>query len=109
MEIVLKQKSSNATLLKIDLGEDGVATPSDLSTLVFPPVEGHKGLIVSGFPQYAVMAVGCHYKNNCKWIAVFDPKINPKSPSVVVVWSLDSDYRNGDVIPLESCGLDSPV
>lgn len=108
MEIVKEQESGIATLLKIDLG--GLqASPKDLVDLEFPAIVGSKGLVISGFPQYAALSVACEYKNRCSWIAIVDPKVNPDSLSAVVVFSLNREYRRGDVVPLLSCGLSSPA
>lgn len=106
IELVKEQESGIATLLKIDLG--GLqASPKDLVDLEFPQIAGAKGLVISGFPQYAALAVACEYKNRCTWIAIIDPKANPVSLSAVVVFSLSREYRKGDVVPLPSCDLGS--
>jgi hypothetical protein len=109
IELVKEQESGIATLLKIDLG--GLqASPKDIDyELEFPDITGSKGLVISGFPQYAALAVACEYKNKCRWIGIVDPKVNPESLSFVVVFSLDREYRRGDVVPLEKSGLSSPA
>jgi hypothetical protein len=108
IELVKEQESGIATLLKIDLG-GSQASPKDLIDLEFPEIAGAKGLVISGFPQYAALAVALSYKNHCQWIAILDPKINPESLSAVVVFSLIREYRRGDVVPLQNCGLSSPA
>lgn len=106
IELIKEQESGIATLLKIDLG-GSQASPKDLVDLEFPQITGSKGLVISGFPQYAALAVALNYKNHCSWIAIVDPKANPESLSAVVVFSLSREYRRGDVVPLSSCGLSS--
>ena len=108
IEIVKEQESGIATLVKIDLG-GSQASPKDLVDLEFPQITGAKGLVISGFPQYAALAVALHFKNHCQWIAIVDPKANPESLSAVVVFSLNREYRRGDVVPLLNCGLSSPA
>ena len=108
IELVKEQESGIATLLKIDLG-GFQASPKDLVELEFPAIVGSKGLVISGFPQYAALAAALNYKNMVNWIAIVDPKANPESLSAVVVFSLNREYRRGDVVPLSSCGLSSPA
>ncbi len=108
IELVKEQESGIATLVKIDLG-GSQASPKDLVDLEFPAIAGAKGLVISGFPQYAALTVALHYKNMCSWTAIVDPKANPETLSAVVVFSLNREYRRGDVVPLSNCGLRSPA
>lgn len=108
IELIKEQESGIATLLKIDLG-GSQASPKDLVDLEFLEIAGAKGLVISGFPQYAALTVACEYKNKASWIAIVDPKVNPESLSAVVVFSLNREYRRGDVVPLSNCGLGSPA
>lgn len=103
MKLTVKQESQEAILVQIDL-EGTTASPSDLAELTFPQISGGKGLIISGFPQWAAIAVAAYYKNMFKWIGVIDPKVNPEDLSAVVTFSL-SPYSIGDVISLSELGL----
>lgn len=107
IELQIEQESGLATLLQINLN-GSQANPSDLADLEFPEVEGSKGLVVSGFPQYAAITVSCEYKNKVSWIAIVDPKV-AEVKSAVVTWSLNRSYRRGDVVPLSSLDLGSPA
>lgn len=105
IELQIEQVSGLATLLQISLG-GSQANPTDLTDLEFPEVEGNKGLVISGFPQYATLAVACEYKNKVAWIAIVDPKV-AEVKSAVVIWSLNRSYRRGDIVPLSSLDLGS--
>lgn len=104
IELNVEQESGVATLLKIELG-GSQASPADLVELEFPDIAGAKGLVISGFPQYAALTVACFYKNKSAWTAIVDPKLG----GAVVVFSLNKEYRRGDIVPLSSCGLGSPA
>ena len=107
IDLNIEQESGLATLLQINL-HGSQAHPIDLVDIEFPEVSGKKGLIISGFPQYAALTVACEYKNRVSWIAIVDPKV-AEEKSCVVIWSLDRSYRIGDIVPLLSLGLGSPV
>jgi hypothetical protein len=104
------QESSKATLLQIVLAGTQ-ASPSDLPDLFFPEIDSAKGLVISGFPQWAVAAVVAECKNHCLWIACRDDKLIKEGefagePACIVVWSLDREFRKGDVFPLVNVELD---
>ena len=107
IELVIEQNSGVATLLQISLN-GSQASAGDLVDLEFPEVEGNKGLVISGFPQWAAGAIALEYKNKVKWVAFVDPKL-AEEKSAVIIWSLDRAYRRGDVVPLSSLGFGSPA
>lgn len=99
MELNIKQ-TGDITLIEITKNETLVnpqnpVTPDELEDLDFPPASG-KGLIISGMPVYAVVAVATAYKNTFGWVATLDPRLG----GAVVCHTIDPLIKAGQVIPL---------
>ena len=108
--LTIVQESNLATLLQVEL-HGTQASPSDLADIEFPEINGSKGLIISGFPQYSTGCVVAHYKNHCSWMGIRDDKVIKEGefagqPAFVVIWSLNRAFRQGDAVPLVNAALE---
>lgn len=99
MELAVK---SSGSIVVVEIQKNGAlvsaqnpVTPDELSEIEFPVIEGC-GLIISGMPVWAVARVALHYKNTVRWIGTLDPRLQ----GAVVVHSMDSNAKVGQVVPL---------
>ena len=93
------------TMLSFSLSEN--AEPKDLSTLTPPdPITNnfaHKGVILSGRGPVWLYCFLTHYYHPTKFVATYDPRLE----GAVVVESHGSQYKVGDVIPIDAALLTS--
>jgi len=88
------------TLLSFSLAEN--VQPAILFTLTPPdPIVNnfaHKGVILSGRGPIWLYCYLCHFYHPTKFVATYDPRLQ----GAVVVESHGSEYKVGDIIPVES-------
>ena len=81
---------------------DNEIKPSDLKTL-FPPDAvkdgfAHKGVVLSGRGPVWLYCFLTHFYHTTKFVATYDPRLQ----GAVIVESHGSEYKVGDIIPVDS-------
>ena len=87
-----------ATLLEFEIGGDGNLDPASLPDVIdlIPPVDGAKGVIISGRGPVWLFGVLLHHLHVTRWSATFDPR-----QGAVVVANHHKDAPSvGSVLPL---------
>jgi|SRR5450759_1923790 len=81
---------------------DEVITPAELKTINPPDVIkngfAHKGVVLSGRGPVWLYCFLTHFYHPTKFVATYDPRLQ----GAVVVESHGSQYKVGDIIPVES-------
>lgn len=103
INVEIGQVSDKAWLLDLSTQEMEF---SDLNLLQFPALEGTKGVVIADLSIWMMAAAVSEYKNQAAWIAVVD-EVAKDNKHCIVVWSVASNYKRGQIIPLNELGLET--
>lgn len=96
----ISTSNSDYNLIRFELMDQ--LSANDLKSLCPPdPIRenfAHKGVVLSGRGPIWLYCFLTHFYHPTKFVATYDPRLK----GAVVVESHGSDYRVGDVIPIDS-------
>ena len=103
INVEIGQVSDKALLFDLSTQE---IEPSDLALLQFPRLEVTKVVVIADLSAWMMAAAVSEYTNQAAWIGVVD-EVAKDDKHCIVIWSVASNYKRGQIVPLNELGLEN--